>query len=225
MRYRQGVSLLIKKLNFYQLNKIFLTLLFGMLLSNSAWADIYLYIDKSGNQFFSQRKVNDNYQLLLRSKSNKNRGSFKNWKEKSYTNITIPNSRKLQTQYHPLVLQAANRYQLEPAFIHAVITAESSYQRTAISSAGAKGLMQLMPVTAKRFGVIDPFDPAQSINAGAQYLYKLLNEFKTKKLALAAYNAGEGTVRRHNKQIPPYPETQRYVSKVMGLYQYYKNNL
>ena len=106
-----------------------------------------------------------------------------------------------------------------------MITAESSYQRKAVSSAGAKGLMQLMPVTAKRFGVDDPFDAKQSIHAGTKYLYNLLKEFKTKKLALAAYNAGEGTVRRYNRQIPPYPETQKYVSKVMDFYWYYKDNL
>ncbi len=211
-----------KKRPFY---KIMPPLLLGLLLSNKALADIYMYIDKNGDQHFSQNKVNENYRLLLRSKSNKNPGSFKNWKEKSYTNIKIPSSKKLQNHYHPLIVQAANKYQLEPAFIHAVITAESSYRRTAISSAGAKGLMQLMPVTAKRFGVNDPFDPEQSIDAGTKYLYKLLKEFKTKKLALAAYNAGEGTVRRYNKQIPPYPETQKYVSKVMDFYWYYKDNL
>ena len=194
-------------------------------LCTSVFADIYMYIDKSGNQHFSQNKKNENYRLLLRSKSNKNPGTFRNWKEKIYTNITVPHSKKLQNHYHPLIVQAASKYQLEPAFIHAVITAESSYRRSAISSAGAKGLMQLMPVTAKRFGVSDPFDPKQSIDAGTQYLQKLLKEFKSKKLALAAYNAGEGTVRRYNKQIPPYPETQEYVSKVMEFYSYYKHSL
>ncbi|MFT6984245.1 MAG: soluble lytic murein transglycosylase-like protein [Psychromonas sp.] len=214
-----------KKWTFYKLARIIPSLLLVSLLSNRVAADIYMYIDINGDQFFSQTKVNDDYRLLLRSKGNKSSGSFKNWKEKSYTNITIPNSKELQNRYHPLIVRAANRYQLEPAFIHAVITAESSYRRTAVSSSGAKGLMQLMPVTAKRFAVSDPFDPQQSIDAGTEYLYKLLKEFKTKKLALAAYNAGEGTVRRYNKQIPPYPETQAYVSKVMGFYQYYKGNL
>lgn len=205
--------------------RIIPSLLLAALLSGQAAADIYLYIDGKGDQFFSQRKVNENYRLLLRSDSNKIPGTFKNWKEKSYTNITIPNNKTLQHKYHQLIVQAASRYQLEPEFIHAVITAESSYQRTAVSSAGAKGLMQLMPVTAKRFAVSDPFDPEQSIDAGTEYLYKLLKEFKTKKLALAAYNAGEGAVRRYNKQIPPYPETQAYVLKVMGFYQHYKDNL
>ena len=205
------------------LHKIIPTLLLALMLSNSALADIYIYIDREGNQHFSQRKENKNYKLLLRSESNRSPGSFKNWKEKSYSNSTIPSNKNLQQRYHPLIVQAARQYQLEPAFIHAVITAESSYQRKAVSSAGAKGLMQLMPVTAKRFGVNDPFDAKQSIHAGTKYLRTLLKEFKTKKLALAAYNAGEGTVRRYNRQIPPYPETQKYVTKVMDFYRYYKD--
>ena len=206
-------------------NKFSIALLLIILTSNKAIADIYLYIDKQGNQHFSQNKENNEYKLLLRSNSNKAPGSFRNWKEKSYSDIQIPNNKTLQHKYHPLIAQAAQRYRLEPAFIHAVITAESSYQQEAVSSAGAKGLMQLMPATAKRFGVDDPFNAQQSINAGTQYLYKLLQEFKTKELALAAYNAGEGTVRRYNRQIPPYPETQNYVSKVMDFYRYYKDNL
>lgn len=212
--------------NILRLNVLrFTFLLAGCALSTNVFADIYVYIDKQGNQHFSQRKVDKNYRLLLRSEHNENPGSFKNWKEKSYTQIKVPNNKKLQNHYHPLIVKAANKYHLEPEFIHAVITAESSYRRKAISTAGAKGLMQLMPVTAKRFGVKDPFDAEQSIQAGSLYLYKLLKEFKSKKLALAAYNAGEGTVRRYNKQIPPYPETQRYVNKVMNFYRHYKKNL
>ena len=205
--------------------KIILTLLLILISSNKVLADIYIFIDSEGNQHFSQRRENNHYKLLLRSETNKSPGTFKNWKEKSYSNIKIPSNKALQHKYNALIVQAANKYQLDPAFIHAVITAESSYQRKAISSAGAKGLMQLMPVTAERFGVDDPFDAQQSINAGTEYLYRLLTEFKTKKLALAAYNAGEGTVRRYSGQIPPYPETQKYVSKVMNFYWYYKDNL
>ena len=192
---------------------------------STASADIYMYTDKSGNKFFSERKENKNYKLLLRSDSNRAPPSFKNWKAKSYTNIAIPRNKTLQRKYHPIIVNAANKHQLEPAFLHAVITAESAYQRKAISSAGAQGLMQLMPETAKRFGVNDPFDPTQSIFAGALYLKTLLKEFRSKDLALAAYNAGEGAVRRYKRQIPPYPETQKYVSKVLTFYQYYKHNL
>jgi len=184
-----------------------------------------MYIDSNGDQHFAERRVNDQYRLLLRSDTNKAPASFKNWKEKRYEDINLPRDRSLQNRYHPIIVRAAERNQLEVAFLHAVVTAESSYRRTAISSAGAQGLMQLMPVTAKRFGVNDPFDPTQNIDAGALYLNKLLKEFKTKRLALAAYNAGEGTVRRYNKQIPPFPETQNYVKKVMEFYWYYKDTM
>lgn len=200
-------------------------LLLSFLFIQQANADIYVYIDSKGNQHFSQRKVNEQYKLLLRSDSNKSNGSFKNWKNKSYSNISLPSNKTLQKKYHALIVEAARKYELEPAFIHAVITAESNYQHKAISRAGAKGLMQLMPVTAKRFGVDDPYNAKQSINAGTKYLAKLLHEFKNKKLALAAYNAGEGTIRRYNKKIPPYPETQQYVRKVMKFYRHYKLNL
>lgn len=205
--------------------KIIPILLLSFLLSSTAWSDIYMYVDKDGNQHFSERKVNKKYKLLLRSDTNRIPTSFKNWKDKSYNNIAVPRNKTLQKKYHPLIVKAARNNKLEPEFLHAVITAESSYRHKAVSSAGAKGLMQLMPATAARFGVSDPFDAKQSINAGALYLNTLLKEFKTKELALAAYNAGEGTVRRYKRQIPPYPETQRYVKKVIGFYWYYKDNL
>lgn len=203
----------------------YLHALITVTLSGTVYADIYMYLDSNGNQHFSERKVNDDYNLLLRSNSNKAPPSFKNWKEKTYSEVQLPRHKTLQNKYHPLIVAAANKHKLEAEFLHAVITAESSYKRTAISSAGAKGLMQLMPATAERFGVDDPFDPKQSVFAGALYLKKLLKEFKSKDLALAAYNAGEGTVRRYNRQIPPYPETQKYVEKVMSFYRYYKENL
>ncbi|TEW53360.1 lytic transglycosylase domain-containing protein [Psychromonas sp. RZ22] len=203
----------------------FCILLSLLSLMGNVYADIYMYIDSKGNQHFSEKKVNKNYKLLLRSESNNPPPNFKNWKEKSYSEVKLPRRKILQNKYHSLIVAAANKHQLEPEFLHAVITAESNYQRKAVSSAGAQGLMQLMPVTAKRFGVDDPFNPEQSIFAGALYLKKLLKEFQTKDLALAAYNSGEGTVRRYKRQIPPYPETRKYVVKVMAFYHHYKENL
>ena len=205
--------------------KMIPTLLVIFLLTNSATADIYVYVDQIGNQHFSEHKVNDKYQLLLRSETNKLAATFKNWKEESKNNISMQRNKALQDRYHGIILKVADRYQLEPEFLHAVITAESSYRHRAVSASGAQGLMQLMPTTAQRFGVNDPFDPKQSITAGALYLKKLLKEFKSKKLALAAYNAGEGTVRRYNKKIPPFPETKKYVEKVMEIYWYYKDTM
>ena len=101
--------------------------------------------------------------------------------------------------------------------IRAVIQVESEFDRMAVSSKGAQGLMQLMPFTARRFGVADPFDPRQNIFAGAQYLRFLLDLFQGDVgLALAGYNAGENAVARY-KGIPPYKETQNYVRKIQGL--------
>jgi len=205
--------------------KIGLPLLVSLLLTNNVCADIYRLVDKEGNQHFAERQVTPSYRLILKSDSNTSTNSFNTQKRKNVSVVHVPRNNTLQKKYHSIIVQAANEYLLEPSFIHAVITAESSYQYNAVSSAGAQGLMQLMPETARRFGVEDPFDPKQSIHAGTEYLYKLLQEFKSKELALAAYNAGEGTVRRYNKQIPPYPETKQYVDKVMGFYWYYRNNL
>jgi soluble lytic murein transglycosylase-like protein len=84
------------------------------------------------------------------------------------------------------------------------------------------GLMQLMPATARRFQVDDPYEPTANLDGGARYLRYLLNLFDDLKLALAAYNAGENAVLRHGKAIPPYPETRRYVTKVLGYYAYFQ---
>ena len=124
--------------------------------------------------------------------------------------------------YQHLIQKAAHKHAIDPALIQAVIKQESAYNRFAVSPAGAQGLMQLMPATAKRFQVKNAFMPAQNINAGSQYLAWLLKRFKGNvRFALAGYNAGEGKVDRY-KGIPPYRETRRYVKKVMGYYQQFK---
>ena len=112
---------------------------------------------------------------------------------------------------------AAATERLDPRLIRAVIAAESCANPRAVSHAGAKGLMQLMPATARRFGVSDAFDPKQNIGGGVRYLRWLLDYFNGDlKLALAGYNAGEGRVRQYNG-VPPFKETRRYVKKVLAL--------
>jgi len=109
----------------------------------------------------------------------------------------------------------ARQNQLSPRLVHSVIQAESNYDPNAVSPKGAQGLMQLIPSTARRFGVSNVFDPADNIQGGARYLKYLLGLFKgDEALALAAYNAGEGAVSRYGG-VPPFPETQGYVAKVL----------
>ncbi len=112
-----------------------------------------------------------------------------------------------------MVDAAAERHGVDPDLVHAVIAVESGYRATAQSPAGAQGLMQLMPGTQRDLGVADAFDPWQNVNAGGAYLRRLTDEFGT-VLALAAYNAGPGAVRRYNG-IPPYEQTHAYVRAVL----------
>lgn len=117
-----------------------------------------------------------------------------------------------------MIYRAGEKAGVDPRFIHAVIKQESRYKNQAISHAGAQGLMQLMPATAKRFGNKDPYDAASNIEAGTKYLKWLLKRFDGDvKLALAGYNAGEGAVDKYDG-IPPYNETQNYVKKIVANY-------
>ena len=117
-----------------------------------------------------------------------------------------------------MITEYAERYQVDPALVRAVIHAESGFNRLAISPKGARGLMQLMPATARGYGVTNPYDPKQSIDAGTRYLAGQLDRFGGDvSLALAAYNAGPGAVERFGG-VPPYPETQRYVASILARY-------
>jgi soluble lytic murein transglycosylase-like protein len=124
-----------------------------------------------------------------------------------------------RSRYGSQILAAARETRVDPALLHAVITVESGYNPSARSRAGAVGLMQLMPETAKRYGVKNRLDPAQNIRGGARYLRDLKVLFDNNlQLMLAAYNAGEDAVMKHGRRIPPYRETVTYVPKVMHHY-------
>ena len=126
------------------------------------------------------------------------------------------------SRYASQIQAAAMANNVEAALIRAVITVESGYNPSAVSRAGAVGLMQLMPETAKRYKVTDRHDPEQNIHGGAEYLRDLLRMFNYNlNLAIAAYNAGEQAVMKYGNRIPPYRETMAYVPKVMKLYKRY----
>ena len=133
---------------------------------------------------------------------------------------------KLNTQaYVDEIRSASQRFGVDEAIVRAIIHAESAYRPNALSRAGAQGLMQLIPSTAKRFGVDDPFNPGQNIQGGVQYLAWLLKRYSNDlTLAAAAYNAGEGAVDRYNG-VPPYKETRNYVIRVGQLTERYRKAL
>jgi len=182
--------------------------------------DVYKYVDVDGKIYFTDAPLQGSgFRLEWK------RASKKLIKENSKRLIAtgrrkhaVP-PKKLsvrRNRYASLIEGAARRYNLHPELLHAVIRAESAYNPSAVSSAGAIGLMQLMPATAARYNVSDIYDPAQNVRGGAQYLRFLLDMFEHDlRLALAGYNAGENAVVKYGNRIPPYPETQKYVRKVM----------
>lgn len=146
--------------------------------------------------------------------------TWKGWEDLRLTNGITDG----QLKYKPFVASTAKRLAIAPELISAIIHAESHYDPLAISNKGAVGLMQLMPATALRYGVHNRQDPRQNIQGGSEYLRDLLSLFNNDtELALAAYNAGENAVIRRGNRIPPYPETRKYIKKVIQLYHDYRN--
>ena len=184
--------------------------------SAHAEAEIFRYLDQRGGTVFTDHPLADSrYKLVWRSST----GDVTEPVRAAVAEKRPPPRWAKKPEYAPLISRVAQKVKLSPELIHAVVQAESAYNPGAVSSAGAMGLMQLMPATARRYGVADVWDPRQNLEAGATYLRDLLDMFQNNlKLALAAYNAGEGAVRKYGNRIPPYPETQSYVRKVVGFY-------
>lgn len=180
-----------------------------------AGADIYKYVDKHGQVHLTDRPDHAGYRRLV-----------KTWKGWTETRVSFKDLSKNRQRYSPTIAQAAKIHRLPPALLHAVITAESAYNAEAVSTAGAVGLMQLMPDTALRYGVRNRRDPIANVSGGTQYLRDLLNMFDDNLvLALAAYNAGENAVIKNGRRIPPYPETETYVQRVLKFYNDYKREM
>lgn len=134
-----------------------------------------------------------------------------------------PATKRAERRYHSMIVDAGETHDVEPALIKAIIMAESSYNPRAVSSRGAKGLMQIMPITARALGVgADLFDPRNNIDCGVRYFKKLLDRYDGRiELALAAYNAGSAKVKKY-RGIPPFKVTRHYIKKVLIYYKYYK---
>jgi soluble lytic murein transglycosylase-like protein len=177
----------------------------ALLLADAAFAggQIYSYTDANGVTHFTNVPQGDRrYQRVPRAYTPRYE--------------TAP----ARYDYDPLIRDAAQEHRVSPALVKAVIAAESAFDPTAVSRAGAQGLMQLMPQTAADLGVRDPLEPRQNVHGGAGYLRELIDRYGDLNRALAAYNAGPTVVDAYGG-VPPYRETRAYVDRVMNYYRHY----
>jgi soluble lytic murein transglycosylase-like protein len=180
----------------------FCSLLFMMLLlAPPLYADIYIYVDNNGVLHFTNVPTSSkNYRVYIKERAKKTLA----------TNVT--------DLYDPVISEASKRHGLSFSLLKALIKTESDFDPRAVSKAGARGLMQLMPENIKTLKIKNPFDPRENVMGGARYLKQLINRFGGKlPLALAAYNAGPGVVEQYQR-IPPFKETENFVHEVMKYY-------
>lgn len=184
----------------------------GVLCTLPAWAQVYTGISASGAIVLSGDADETAHTLLIAAPPAPPPQRRKA-PDGDEAVVSIPAS------YQAFVQEASEAYDLPTELIHALILVESHYNPRALSVAGAQGLMQLMPATARRFGVVNSWDPRQNILAGSRYLRWLLDYFgEDLELSLAAYNAGEGAVLQAGRKIPKIAETQKYVPRVLAIY-------
>jgi soluble lytic murein transglycosylase-like protein len=188
--------------------------LFLLLGTPAALADIYKYVDKYGRITLTDKPDQSGYQKLVHT--------WKGWvpAARSFSNPSFASDRR---KYAPAIAEAAAKNNLPKELVHAVVTAESGYDSDAVSRKGAVGLMQLMPETGRRYGVLNRKDPVANVHGGTHYLSDLMQMFRNDvRLAVAAYNAGENAIIGYGYKIPPYAETREYVRRVMQYYEEYK---
>jgi soluble lytic murein transglycosylase-like protein len=182
-----------------------------------AAADIYTYTDEEGVVHFTNIAPRGRRGVRVAIRTREARPDDRPRADGGTRDASPDRYHRFDAHIH----EAAALYRLPEAFVRAVIRVESDYQPGAISRTGAQGLMQLMPHTGARMGVLDAFDPRQNILGGSRYLRVLANNFQGDLiLTIAAYNAGEGAVERYHG-VPPYDETRRYVERVLGWYYHY----
>ena len=175
----------------------------------AARSQIYTYVDADGVRHYTDVPDNNRYRLLVLSPQDRTASGDR------YDAMLLAKAGR----YDSIIETAAISASIEPNLLRAVIVVESGFNSRAVSKRGAVGLMQLMPATASRFGVSNPYDPRENVHAGAQYLKFLIDRFgQDVRLALAAYNAGEEAVNRNGGQIPPFTETMAYVPRVLKIY-------
>ena len=182
----------------------------------AAQADVWKFVDRYGVVHLSDRSMGPGSELLVRGK--------KRVKNRSVSSKHAPGDLKEnEKRYTRLIDRVSRELSLDRNLVHAVVRVESAFDPQAVSRAGAVGLMQLMPRTAELYGVRDSRNPTQNIYAGVLHLRKLIQQFNDVVLALAAYNAGENAVINYGYKVPPYPETQNYVRKVLVFYRQYSS--
>lgn len=177
-----------------------------LLAAGPSAAEVYFYRDADGVFHFTNKPSPGTVRFEMDESTPRQQA----------TRRSSPLNRKVRhDKYDGVIREVGERYRVEPALVKAVIRAESDFNPFATSKRGARGLMQLMPPTAKKLGVLNAYDPQENIHGGVKYLRRLLDEFGNNvPFALAAYNAGIGAVRKH-RGIPPYEETQGYVRRVL----------
>jgi soluble lytic murein transglycosylase len=208
MFFKQEKDLHRELLNKTLMKRLVLAAVLGMtfFVIPRAYADIYLYVDNEGVLHFTNVPTSSDYKTFMPEKI-KRTGKWKNNKN-----------------YDDVIAEAARLHDVSFPLLKALIHVESYFNPKAVSNKGAMGLCQIMPQNLEPLDIGDPFDPWQNVMGGARYLKAMLNRFDGKlSLALAAYNAGPTAVERYNA-IPPYPETQNYVEKVMKFFNIYKES-